>query len=253
MSLSQDIASVAVPKGKVAIFWLGQAGFLFKTHEGIQIAIDPYLTNCGEAMRGFKRLSPMLISPEELSPNYYIATHIHFDHFDFEAIPVIAKNDKTTFLGPTTCLAEFDKFGIDKNRCKELSRGMKHKLSDNISITAIVADHGAMAPDAIGILLEIDGNVIYIGGDTCYRQDIFDEVAKQNPSIAILSINGEFGNMTAEEGAKAAKQLGVSVAIPCHFWTFFQHKGKPHEFYEILSNDEKCKPIFMRHGENIVL
>ena len=32
------IARVAVPQGKVACFWLGQAGFVFKTPGGVLIA-----------------------------------------------------------------------------------------------------------------------------------------------------------------------------------------------------------------------
>ena len=50
------------------------------------MVLDPYLTECGERIRGFKRLSPMLIAPEELAVDYYVTSHLHFDHFDYDAI-----------------------------------------------------------------------------------------------------------------------------------------------------------------------
>lgn len=49
------------------------------------MVLDPYLTECGERIRGFKRLSPMLIAPEELAVDYYVTSHLHFDHFDYDA------------------------------------------------------------------------------------------------------------------------------------------------------------------------
>ena len=53
------------------------------------MAVDPYLTNCGERIRGFKRLSPMLLPAEDFAPDYYVITHTHFDHLDYDAIPVV--------------------------------------------------------------------------------------------------------------------------------------------------------------------
>ncbi len=253
MSLSYDIENIDVSKGEVAIFWLGQAGFLFKTHTGVQIAVDPYLTNCGERIRGFKRLSPMLISPEEFNPDYYITTHLHFDHYDYEAIPVIAKNDKTVFFGPQSCITEYEKLDLAKNRYNDFSEGKQYTLDDSIKITAIFADHGTLEPNAVGVLIKIDENVIYISGDTAFHQDELEKIAKFKPNLAVLSINGQFGNLTAEEGANAAKILGVHSAIPCHFWTFTQHKGEPHVFHEILAEDKDCDAIFMRQGECVIL
>lgn len=62
------------------------------------MVLDPYLTECGERIRGFKRLSPMLIAPEELAVDYYVTSHLHFDHFDYDAIPIVAQCTKRTLF-----------------------------------------------------------------------------------------------------------------------------------------------------------
>lgn len=133
MSLAEEIRACQVREGELALFWLGQAGFLLVDSLGQQLAIDPYLTNCGERIRGFKRISPMMLSPEAFHPEYYITTHTHFDHFDYDAIPVIARNGKTIFLGPESCQQEMDMLYAELGEIDE----QKHK-DGKTSTTAVL-------------------------------------------------------------------------------------------------------------------
>ena len=60
-----------VPKGAMAVWWLGQAGFIIKTPGDIIAAIDPYLSNsCKDGGKNlgldFDRLIEPPLSPEEL-------------------------------------------------------------------------------------------------------------------------------------------------------------------------------------------
>jgi len=41
MSLMQDIRAFPVPRKSVALWWLGQTGYIFKTHEGTLVSTDP--------------------------------------------------------------------------------------------------------------------------------------------------------------------------------------------------------------------
>ena len=105
MNLAEEIRRTQVSQGELMICWLGQAGYLLKDGHGCTLAVDPYLTNCGERIRGFKRLSPMLLPAEDFAPDYYVITHTHFDHLDYDAIPVVKeRSPKTQFFGPTSCL-----------------------------------------------------------------------------------------------------------------------------------------------------
>ena len=252
MSLAEEIRACQVREGELALFWLGQAGFLLVDSLGQQLAIDPYLTNCGERIRGFKRISPMMLSPEAFHPDYYITTHTHFDHFDYDAIPVIARNGKTIFLGPESCQQEMDKLDIAHDHRRKLCVGDTVTFP-GITITACQADHGTMAPDAIGLLVEMGGHRLYFSGDTAFHADLCKEVAAFGPEVAALSINGAFGNMTAWEGAEAANLVGASIAIPCHFWTFTEHGGAPWVLSEFLKKIGDCEPVCMRQGEMLLL
>lgn len=249
MNLKAKISETRLKPKEIAIFWLGQAGFLIKDCQDTVIVIDPYLSDCGERMRGFKRLSPKLISPTELEPDIYITTHIHFDHFDFDTVPIVSACPHTKFYGPQTCIEKFLEIGIGSERVNLLEAGTKTTYKD-IYIEAVYADHGALAPDAIGILLNIQGNKVYFSGDTAYHPEKMKLIADFAPDIAVLSVNGKFGNLDATEGALVARDVNASIAIPCHFWTFKEHGGNPQSFAEEMKiHAPNCQTMFMSQGE----
>lgn len=256
MDLMKKILSTDVKVDEIAIFWLGQAGFLLKNSEGKTLAVDPYLTDCGYKMKefkAFKRLSPMLIDPVEFNVDYYVTTHLHFDHFDFEAIPVIAQNKQTKFFGPISCFNSYKEMGIQEERIALLEEEKTIDLG-GISILPIYADHGEMAPDAVGIYLEMGKHKLYFSGDTAYRPEKIQNVVDLKPDVAILSINGAFGNLNAVEGAKIADLVGAKKVIPCHFWTFKEHGGNLVEFESaVKSLAPNCQMNFMHQGECIIL
>lgn len=253
MNLAEEIRSTKVAPEELAICWLGQAGFLLKDHRGAVLTIDPYLTDCGARIRGFKRLTPMLLAPEEMRPDYHIITHLHFDHFDYDAVPVIAKTSPgTLFLGPSSCVGELKELGVPEERIRRLDRGEVYQ-DQQVSVRAVLADHGEMAPDAIGAVVEMGGHVLYFSGDTAFHEDLFREVAEFRPDFAAMSVNGCFGNLNAAEGAEAALLTGVKYAVPCHCWTFAEHGGNPGEFCERLIKSGRCAPRCFRQGEIQIL
>ncbi|GHV57702.1 hypothetical protein FACS189460_4700 [Deltaproteobacteria bacterium] len=252
MDLAALIRTATPKKNEVALFSLGQAGFLLKGGGGTIFVIDPCLTDCGERLRGFKRLAPKLISPFELEPDIYLTTHLHFDHFDYDAIPIIGACRKTLFCGPGSCMNEFAKIGFAKDKTARLEAGMTLE-HHGVRVTATYADHSDMAPDAVGAFVEMDGHRFYFTGDTAYHQDYFHQVAMLQPDVAVISINGEYGNMNAEESARAAKDIGAGTVIPCHFWMFAEHQGNPLEFRRKLKNYAPgCRLLMLSQGEQAV-
>lgn len=249
MNLAKKLRSLRIAPGELAVCWLGQAGFFLKDSRENALVIDPYLSDCGDRLRGFKRLSPFLLRPEDLSPDYYIITHLHFDHFDYDTVPtVIQQSPGTLFLGPDSCRDKLLELGAPPENCPRLNRNEEYR-DGAVSIRGVLADHGSMAPDAIGVLLEMDGHRFYFSGDTAFHEALCREVASFKPDIAILSVNGRFGNMNAAEGARAAALTGAKYGTPCHFWTFAEHGGDPYEFCRRLRGDGQCQPLCFRQGE----
>lgn len=249
MNIGLKISTVRPNKGETVIFWLGQAGFAIKDSDNNLIVIDPYLSDCGERMRGFKRLSPKLIAPHELEPDIYITTHIHFDHFDFDTIPIVASYPDVKFFGPRTCVDRLIEIGVTRERVAllEVDKEVMHK---DIMIKAVFADHGQLAPDAVGIIMDVKGTKLYFSGDTAYRPDKLQTVIDFKPDIAVLSVNGKFGNLDNEKGAMVAREVGAGIAIPCHFWTFKEHGGDPQGFeVEMKRQAPDCRVKFMHQGE----
>ena len=71
LTLMQEIRAFPVEKRSVAMWWLGQNGYIFKTPEGTLLSTDMYLTDScaplgADAGMDLARRVPVLIRPEEL-------------------------------------------------------------------------------------------------------------------------------------------------------------------------------------------
>ena len=82
---------------QVAVYWLCQAGFVFRTAANKLIYIDPYFSDLVERVAGFKRLMGCPIEAEQADANVVLCTHEHPDYMDTDALPVLAKNPRTLF------------------------------------------------------------------------------------------------------------------------------------------------------------
>jgi L-ascorbate 6-phosphate lactonase len=248
-NLAQTIATREVSKDHLAIYWLCQAGFAFKSSTGSIVYIDPYLSDLVERVVGFKRMMTCPIAAEEVSADLIICTHEHPDHMDTDALPVLAANQRTHFAGPIECMNEFAKIGLPRERCHLLEEGKSLQLA-GVRVHSVYADHGELAPDALGIVLDFDGIRVYHTGDTAYRPQDFQPAIHLRPQILLPCINGAFGNMNAEEAASLTQLAHPEVVIPTHFWMFVEQNGDPRRFLELcaaMASDTKT--VLMKPGE----
>ena len=95
--LATTIATREVPEGSLALYWLCQAGFAFKTSAGQIVYIDPYLSDVVERLVGFKRMMTSPIQAEEVAADLIICTHEHLDHMDVDALPVTCREPANPF------------------------------------------------------------------------------------------------------------------------------------------------------------
>jgi L-ascorbate 6-phosphate lactonase len=251
-SLAKMIATREVPKNQLAIYWLCQAGFAFKSSRGAVVYIDPYFSDIVERLVGFKRMMSCPIAADEAKADLIVCTHEHPDHMDPDALPTLAQHPHTHFAGPTECMKEFARCGIASDRCHLLEEGDNLTIG-NVQIKAVYADHGEYAPDALGIVLDFDGIRVYHTGDTAYRPEQFRPALEMRPQILIPCINGRFGNMDAREAALLTQLAAPRVVIPSHFWMFVEQNGEPGVFLE------QCKELapqthaaLMKPGEELI-
>lgn len=240
---------------KTHIFYLGQAGILIKSKGGELLAVDPYLSNCVEAVEGhigFKRLLPKLIDPNELKLNVLICTHFHRDHFDIESVPVLMSNGYTELYCAYDCEQDVLNEKLDRKRVVFVKPGDKYKQGA-FDLTFIDCDHGLGAPQAVGAIIEVDGKTIVEVGDTCLRLDRISEILSRGAvDILIAPINGAYGNMNEEECAKLANIVNAKLTIPCHYGMFASHGGNPGLFHQIMQKKYPTnKYLLMAQGEKL--
>jgi L-ascorbate 6-phosphate lactonase len=253
-NLAMYIRETPVSPGDVAIFWLGGAGFAFKTAEGKIVFIDPYLSDCLDRFYSWKRLSlsPIPFAPNEVKADVVLVTHAHEDHLDPETIPAMAAASQAVFAGPTSCVSAMRAWGIPGERIVEINRG-ESRIIRGIRVSAAFAYHvspaGAQTPDAVGYVLNLDRAVIYHTGDTLYHPDL-QEVRALQPQVILACINGQYGNMSPEEAARLTHEIEPAVAIPMHWGLVAENTVDPARFVAALgSTGSRARPVVLAPGE----
>jgi len=252
LPIIQDI--VDAPAGKTHLFFLGQAGFILKSKQGYTIGVDLYLSDCVARYDGFKRLMPFTIQPADIALDYLVATHAHYDHFDPDSIPELISNGKTRLFASTGCETEVQKLSLHNEKISYVTEGDSVDLGD-IHLEFVFCDHGSSAPDAFGMVITIDGIMVYIAGDTCLRLDKIEEIKRGRAfDVTIAPINGAFGNLNELEAVALCKAVTPKLFIPCHYWCFAEQLGNPLTFTnEVCAQLPEQAYQLMRIGEGIVL
>lgn len=254
-ALSQDIATSQVPAGTLKLWWLGQAGYAFKTGAGKVIVVDPYLSDAAERLHGFKRMMPAPISAEEVRADWVVFTHEHTDHFDPDAIPIIARNNPhCRFAGPEGCQEPMRLAGIDAGRSQVLHPGT-NPLADLGVIRAVLADHGDLSATALTIVLELDGLRVFLSGDTALRFSTFVPLFTPRLDLMVTCINGVFGNLSHIDAAMLVQIAKPRRALPCHFWMFVEHgAGDPAGYRDaVLRTSSETIPLLLKPGEGFLI
>ncbi len=254
INLARTIRETQVAPGSLAIYWLAQAGFVFKTADGKVIYVDPYLTDyvqraLPEYGLGFKRMMASLVSPEEVDADFVISTHSHADHFDADAMPVIARNRRVHFIGAPDCQELYRNAGIPDDRFTILHCDETLDLG-SCQLTGVYADHGDLAPDALGLWMNFEGINVWQVGDSAYRPDKWQELFEKGVDVLLPPINGAYGNINDVDAARLAADAHARVTIPCHFWMFPLHFGNPAGFLDACKQyAPDTVPLLMTQGE----
>ena len=240
MSLMREIREFPVARGAVAIWWLGQNGFIFKTPEGTLLSTDLYLTNsCAgnlpDSGLDFNRQIPILLPPEELNVDLFACTHNHQDHTDPATIEGLRHKDTMQFVGPHPSCAVYREKGIESGRIVPTWPSCEIEFRD-------VRIHGTFALPTdtsdlnhMGFVFEIgNGPRVYVTGDTDYS-DLLASAAQHRPDLMITCINGGFNNLSHWEAAQLAAQIKPKAAIPCHYDMFRDNSVDPAQFKASLT------------------
>ncbi len=253
MNFAQKVLSSKI--NQTQIFSVGQAGYIIKSKSGQLLAIDLYLSECVERLEGhvgFKRLLPKILSPFDITFDCVIATHPHWDHYDVDSIPEMMSNNTTMLYASVDCEELVKNAGITNPNIDYVKPG-DHKVCGDFTIDFINCDHGTGAPDAVGVIVTVDGKKILEVGDSCLRLDRVEEYLSIGPiDVMIAPINGAYGNLNEEDCAKLADSIQAKLTIPCHYGMFASHGGNLGKFFDIMTEQYPENAFcIMAQGEGI--
>lgn len=235
----QSIRELPIPEDTLAIWFLGQNGFILKDASGLLIGIDLYLTDsCANTFAHLpfrlNRQLPIFIEPEDLDIDVFITTHSHHDHADPETIRRMKKSG-TIFLGPFDAFRTFTECGVPEANRRLIHPGEATALSNTTSVQATFAlPTDATDLNHTGMLLEfVNGIRFYNSGDTAYAERLA-ALLPGEVDICTICINGGFHNLGPREAAAIVKAVEPRVVIPCHYDMMVNNVGSPDMFRTAL-------------------
>ena len=209
------------PDGAVALRWLGQGGFLFRSPGDVTWAVDPYLTDYSSGRGRVERLNPPPVAPSELAVDAVLGSHCHSDHLDPETLAAVAAHSSAEFYTAAEGARMLGELGVEARRVHTVAVGDELTLGDparsDVRTAIVFAEHTG---DPVGFVFAVGHGEravrIYVTGDTLFNERLFSP-ATQDIDVLCVCINGRGGNMTYEEAVGLTRRLAPRVVIPMHF------------------------------------
>jgi L-ascorbate metabolism protein UlaG (beta-lactamase superfamily) len=179
-------------------------------------------------------IDPFKIMGEPHDADCIFITHDHFDHYSPEDIGKV--------VGNTTVLVVPEKMKDEAERLKDIVGGIERVMAvkpgayyeikghefNTVAAYNIVKPHHPKSSGWVGYILRVDGQRIYIAGDT----DMTKENKAVECEIALVPIGGTY-TMDAKKAAELVNVIRPAVAIPTHYGSIV---GKPSDGELFASN-----------------
>lgn len=247
----EQVFSKKLKEKEIGIVWLGQNGFIIKSRSCV-ILFDPYLSDFAEQWTyGWKyehvRMSSIPIQPKEIyGVDYVLCTHDHVDHIDPFTIPIVAlRNKETKFITPKVAKQRMLSLFVEESNLIVL-KGEDYIELPEIKIHAIPAAHSKLTYDSangfhfLSYIVEVDGVIIYHGGDSIPFEGQIDYFKDFQVDIAMLPINGYQSpelkfepNFNISEAITFAKEVNAKVLIPMHYDMYTLNTANVAEFVQL--------------------
>ena len=183
-------------------------------------------------------LDPFEIKEAKKDADYIFITHDHYDHFSPESIEKIAKPD-TIFIAPQPMEKQVKKITSSENIISVLP-DQAYETADFTFET--VKAYNVMKPfhsknaGWVGYILIIEGERIYIAGDT----DVNEDIQKVKCDIALIPIGG-FYTMNYKDAAKLINLIRPKLAIPTHYGKVVGKPTDGEDFKKLVDSDIKVE------------
>jgi L-ascorbate 6-phosphate lactonase len=241
-TLIERFSRVRAGGAQVALWWLGQAGFLYRA-SGVTALLDPFL-----APHEGRRFETMLPPETATGIDVILCSHEHIDHLDAVSLPALAAaSPGARIVVPRPIVSMVTDLGIAEDRVIGTQPGEKVEIGD-VRIHPVPARHGVEIEDAytfgtelsdglvryLGFVVESDGVRLYHAGDTILYDGMAEGLRGIGVDVALLPINGRdgyresaglVGNLDEREAAFLSRDMGAEMLIPTHYELFAHNRG----------------------------
>jgi L-ascorbate metabolism protein UlaG (beta-lactamase superfamily) len=235
--LLREIAQTVPGPGSLAIWWLGQSGFLIKSRQGL-LVVDPYLSEHltrkyeGTPRPHIRMTRAPLRGCDLCAVDLVLASHKHSDHLDPGTLPeLLAASPAAALFLPESLVRHAMTLGLPPDRLVGVDAGDVIERAGFL-VRAIPAAHEEVEKDNDGkhlylaYVIESEGLRLYHSGDSLAYQGLLRELGSEPFDVLFLPINGRDpargvpGNMTAGEAVDLAATVRPRFIVPHHYDMF---------------------------------
>lgn len=260
LSLLSEIQNTSLHEDTLALWYLGQEGFVIKGGSNV-LYVDPYLSNSihedqlgmsGAAVRDY---APPILPVDVKNADFVLCTHFHQDHMDQQTLaPIAVSSPHALFVIPASHINLAMSFGIPENRIVPAKHMEQFQLGEFL-VTPIAEKHQIFETDEngnhfyLGFVLQANGVTIYHSGDTIYFPELVQQLQPYAIDIALINSNGRdwirdemdlVGNMNYKEALEFGCRIQADLVVPMHYDMFAANRENPAYFVDYL---------FSRHRE----
>jgi L-ascorbate metabolism protein UlaG (beta-lactamase superfamily) len=235
--LVREIAQTRPSPGSLAIWWLGQSGFLIKSHQGM-MAVDLYLSEHltrkyeGTPRPHVRMTRAPLHGCDLCAVDLVLASHKHSDHLDPGTLPeLLAASPAAVLVLPESLLSYAVDLGLGADRLIGVDAGDVVERA-GFRVRAVPSAHEEIEKDkdgrhlCLGYVIESQGMRLYHSGDSLAYSQLLHELGPEPFDVLFLPINGRDpargvpGNMTAREAVDLAAAVRPRYLVPHHYDLF---------------------------------
>jgi len=199
--VSQNISkeTIVAKDGKPIDFYFIKHGSVYFIYDSLVFYIDPVSY-------------PGVDYGQLPKANYILITHAHYDHFDTNAIELVAQ-PATVIIGNQEVKNQLGR------KCKAMEN-YEQLMSQRVVIKAIPAYNTTPGREIYhpkgrdnGYLINVGGAYIYFAGDC---EDMVEMESIGRVDAAFLPINQPY-TMTVKQAISAAKKINPKILFPYHY------------------------------------